>query len=103
MFKKPARPSKYRKKKQNEGAVNTKGSEKVHETKEGHGEPSKHPSSENLSKIPELDEKLEKCYYDKKCKREFKSYYSMMRHVAFSHKTEGTAELMNLKLKKIEC
>ena len=53
------------------------------------------------SEIPdEPDELLEECLYKDECSRKFCSYFSMMRHVAFFHRPERTAELMKLKLKK---
>ena len=48
----------------------------------------------------EPDELLEECLYKDECSRKFCSYFSMMRHVAFFHRPERTAELMKLKLKK---
>ena len=45
------------------------------------------------------DEFLEECLYKDECSRKFCSYFSMMRHVAFFHRPERTAELMKLKLK----
>ena len=99
LFKKPERPSKDPKNKENEAVVDTNGSENSIETKEGRGEPSKHPSSDNVSEIPDSDEIFEECLYKEECTRKFSSYFSMMRHVAFSHRPERTAELMKLKLK----
>ena len=48
----------------------------------------------------EPDETFEECLYKDECARKFCSYFSMMRHVAFFHRPERTAELMKLKLKK---
>ena len=48
----------------------------------------------------EPDEIFEECLYKDECARKFCSYFSMMRHVAFFHRPERTAELMKLKLKK---
>ena len=48
----------------------------------------------------EPEEIFEECLYKDECARKFCSYFSMMRHVAFFHRPERTAELMKLKLKK---
>ena len=58
--------------------------------------------TESPSETPadEPDEIFEECLYKDECARKFCSYFSMMRHVAFFHRPERTAELMKLKLKK---
>ena len=58
--------------------------------------------TESPSETPadEPDEIFEECLYKDECTRKFCSYFSMMRHVAFFHRPERTAELMKIKLKK---
>jgi len=82
--------------KENEGNIKAKGSDKSKEA----GELSIIESSCSSSEVPESDEMVEECLYKDECARKFCSYFSMMRHVAFFHRPERTAELMKLKLKK---
>ena len=42
-------------------------------------------------------EEIEKCLYED-CTRQFSSYFGMMRHVAFNHRHEETAQHLKLKL-----
>lgn len=43
------------------------------------------------------DQARELCLYNKECNRQFVSYFSMMRHVAFHHRPDKTLGLMKLK------
>ena len=79
--------------KENEGKIKANGSEKSKEF-------CKTESSGSSSEVPDSDEMVEECLYKDECARKFCSYFSMMRHVAFFHRPERTAELMKLKLKK---
>ena len=68
------------------------------EEKENRSEDNKETTK--ASETPdEPDELLEECLYKDECSRKFCSYFSMMRHVAFFHRPERTAELMKLTLK----
>ena len=82
--------------KENEGSIKANGSDKSKEA----GDFSKTESSASSSEVPDSDEMVEECLYKDECARKFSSYFSMMRHVAFFHRPETTAELMKLKLKK---
>ena len=59
---------------------------------------SKTEANGNLIETPDSEEIVEECLYVDECTRKFSSYFSMMRHVAFFHRPERTAELMKLKL-----
>ena len=76
----------------NEEVCNKDNKENRSEDSNGTTKPSETPD--------DPDELLEECLYKDECTRKFCSYFSMMRHVAFFHRPERTAELMKLKLKK---
>ena len=70
------------------------------ENKENRSEDSNGTTKPSDETPEDPDELLEECLYKDECTRKFCSYFSMMRHVAFFHRPERTAELMKLKLKK---
>ena len=107
-FSKPGRPSKATLEdlatKENGTVSQTDESENSYENSnqsvENVSKSRKAESSGSSSELPDSDEMVEDCIYVDECTLKFCSYFSMMRHVAFFHRPERTAELMKLKLKQ---